>query len=205
MPPPSVADYPALITSRRAQLRAALAPQLAGVTALTLEIGCGHGHFLTAYAAAHPDRACLGLDIAADRIGRAQRKRDRARLEHLTFIHADADDLLAALPEGVTLAEVFVLFPDPWPKRRHHKNRLMQPAFLARLAARCRADAALHFRTDYAPYFAEARDVVAAHPDWILRPEAPWPFEHATVFQVRAAAHESFVAQRRPAAVSPAG
>ena len=97
MPPPSVADYPALITSRRAQLRAALAPQLAGVTALTLEIGCGHGHFLTAYAAAHPDRACLGLDIAADRIGRAQRKRDRARLEHLTFIHADADDLLADL------------------------------------------------------------------------------------------------------------
>lgn len=205
MPPPSVADYPALIASRRAELRAALAPRLAGVTALTLEIGCGHGHFLTAYAAAHPGRACLGLDIAADRIARAQRKRDRARLGHLDFIHADADDLLAALPEGVALAAVFVLFPDPWPKRRHHKNRLMQPDFLARLAARCRPDAALYFRTDYAPYFAEARDVVAAHPDWHLRPDAPWPFEHVTVFQARAAAHESFVALRRPVTLSPAG
>lgn len=204
MCPPSIPDYPAVLASRRAELRAQLAPRLAGVRALTLEIGCGHGHFLTAYAAAHPERRCLGLDIANDRIARALRKRDRARLANLDFVHADADDLLSALPEDLALSQVFVLFPDPWPKRRHHKNRLMQPEFLTRLAARSAPGAGLYFRTDYAPYFSEARAVAAAHADWGLQPDAPWPFEHVTVFQARAAAHESFVAFRRPAVVSAA-
>jgi tRNA (guanine-N7-)-methyltransferase len=205
MPPPSIPDYPAVLASRRAELRAQVASRLAGVRALTLEIGCGHGHFLTAYAAAHPELHCLGLDIANDRIARALRKRDRARLTHLDFVHADADDLLAALPEEISLAQVFVLFPDPWPKRRHHKNRLMQPEFLARLAARCSPGAGLYFRTDYRPYFAEARAVVAEHSDWRLQPDAAWPFEHVTVFQARADAHESFVAFRRPPRVSASG
>ena len=115
MPPPSIPDYPAVIASRRAELRAQLAPRLTGLRTLTLEIGCGHGHFLTAYAAAHPDLRCLGLDIANDRIARALRKRDRARLANLDFVHADADDLLSALPEEISLSQVFVLFPDPWP------------------------------------------------------------------------------------------
>ena len=205
MSPPSLPDYPAVLAARRADLRALLAPRLAGVRTLTLEIGCGHGHFLTAYAAAHPGRRCLGLDIANDRVERALRKRNRARLVNLDFVHADADDLLAALPEEIRLDEVFVLFPDPWPKRRHHKNRLMQTEFLARLAARCQPGSALYFRTDYAPYFAEARGVVAEHPDWSLQPGAPWPFEHETVFQARAAAHESLVAHRRTPTINPAG
>jgi tRNA G46 methylase TrmB len=135
MPPPSIPDYPAVLASRRAELRAQVASRLAGVRALTLEIGCGHGHFLTAYAAAHPELHCLGLDIANDRIARALRKRDRARL----------------------------------------------------------------------PYFAEARAVVAEHADWRLQPDAAWPFEHVTVFQARADAHESFVAFRRPPRVSASG
>jgi tRNA (guanine-N7-)-methyltransferase len=205
MPPPSIPDYPAVIASRRAELREQLAPSLNAVRTLTLEIGCGHGHFLTAYAAAHPDLRCLGLDIANDRIARALRKRDRARLANLDFVHADADDLLSALPEEISLSQVFVLFPDPWPKRRHHKNRLMQPQFLSRLAARCAPNAGLYFRTDYAPYFAEARSAVNEHYDWTLNMDTPWPFEHVTVFQARATAHESLVAFRRPAAVSAAG
>jgi tRNA (guanine-N7-)-methyltransferase len=205
MPPPSIPDYPAVIASRRVELRAQLAPRLTGVRTLTLEIGCGHGHFLTAYAAAHPDRRCLGLDIANDRIARALRKRDRARLANLDFVHADADDLLSALPEEISLSQVFVLFPDPWPKRRHHKNRLMQPEFLSRLAARCAPNAGLYFRTDYAPYFAEACSVVHEHYDWSLKADTPWPFEHVTVFQARAEAHESLVALRRPGVVSAAG
>lgn len=205
MSPPSLPDYPAVLAARRAELRALLAPRLEGVRTLTLEIGCGHGHFLTAYAAAHPERRCLGLDIANDRVERAMRKRNRARLTNLDFVHADADDLLAALPEEIRLDEVFVLFPDPWPKRRHHKNRLMQAEFLTRLAARCRPGAALYFRTDYAPYFAEARGVVAEHPDWSIPLGASWPFEHETVFQARAAAHESLVAHRRTSAITPAG
>lgn len=161
--------------------------------ALTLEIGCGHGHLLTAYAAAHPDETCLGVDLLRDRIVRANRKARRAGLANLAFIHAEAGVLLEALPMGVRLETIFVLFPDPWPKRRHHKNRLIQPDFLTTLARRAGAGAQLHFRTDFAPYFEAALETVTQHPEWKIV-SAAWPFEFVTVFQSRAVSYHSFTA-----------
>lgn len=191
-------DYQVLQEQRRAELRAALRPLLAGRTRLTLEIGCGHGHFLEAYAAAHPASFCLGIDIMSDRVNRGTRKRDRARLGNLAFVHASAGDLLAVLPADVKLDAVFVLFPDPWPKRRHWKNRLIQTEFLDELASHAVAGAPLYFRTDYAPYFDEAKAVVAAHSRWQLAPDAKaWPFEFTTVFQARAPSYQSLIARRR--------
>jgi len=92
---------------------------------------------------------------------------------------------------------VFVLFPDPWPKRRHHKNRLISPAFLNLLSTKALPDIRLFFRTDYEPYFDAAATVILEHPDWTLVKE-PWPFEYSTVFQARAASYYSFVAALRP-------
>lgn len=183
---------------RRSALEALLAatlPESAGASALIWEVGCGHGHFLTAYATAHPERLCIGIDIASERIARAQRKRDRARLGNLHFIHADAALFLETLPAHVRLADVFVLFPDPWPKSRHHKNRLMQPDFLAATARRAAPEARLHFRTDHQAYFASAEATLRAHPDWRIVEEAVWPFEFETVFQSRAEeGYRSFIA-----------
>ncbi len=190
-------DYQAVQATRRAEILARLEPVLGGRTLLTLEIGCGHGHFLNAYATAHPDRHCLGIDIMSDRVRRGLRKRDRASLTNLAFLHADAWDLLAVLPAQVRLEAVFVLFPDPWPKRRHWKNRILQPAFLTALAEKSTPASPLYFRTDYEPYFAEAREVVASHEAWELRPDLPWPFEHTTVFQARAPTYHSLIAIRR--------
>jgi len=194
---PIANDYEVLQATRRAELLAELEPPLRGQREITLEIGAGHGHFLAAYAAAHPDRFCVGIDIMSDRVRRGLRKRDRAGLANLTFLHADAGDFLAVLPLGVLLAEVFVLFPDPWPKRRHWKNRLIQPSFLETLARRAPTGAPLYFRTDYEPYFEEALATIDSHADWELSPESPWPFEHVTVFQARAPSHQSLVALRR--------
>ena len=184
----------ALRTARLAALQAELV-QLWPISprTLTLEIGCGHGHFLTAYAAAHPDETCLGVDLLRDRIVRANRKAQRAGLANLAFVHAEAGVLLEALPPVVRLQTVWVLFPDPWPKRRHHKNRLIQADFLAALARRAGRGARLHFRTDYAPYFTEALETVTRHPEWKIVPEA-WPYEFVTVFQSRAASFHSFTA-----------
>jgi tRNA (guanine-N7-)-methyltransferase len=113
---------------------------------VVLEIGCGHGHFLTAYAAAHPEKFCVGFDIEIDRIERAGRKRRRAELEkNLAFVRAEATEFFAALPAHARFSEVFVLFPDPWPKRRHHKNRMIRPESLSALAARA---AKLRFFTE---------------------------------------------------------
>lgn len=162
------------------------------------EVGCGHGHFLTAYASSQPAKTCIGIDIVRDRIDRATRKRNRAGLGGLHFILAEASDFFAALPEEAKFSEIFVLFPDPWPKRRHHKNRLIQPDFLHRAAARAGKGSRLYFRTDYAPYFAEAAAIIRAHPHWEVINE-PWPFELETVFQARALSYQSLVATPRPA------
>lgn len=160
------------------------------------EVGCGHGHFLTAYAAAHDEQPCIGVDIAGDRIARAGRKRDRAQLEHLHFLQGEARLFLEAIPPGVTLSTVFILFPDPWPKLRHHKHRILQPAFLSQLRAKTGDHTRLYFRTDFAPYFEEARSTLSEHEGWSLV-EEPWPFESETVFQQRAETHYSLVAAPR--------
>jgi tRNA (guanine-N7-)-methyltransferase len=163
--------------------------------AITLEIGCGHGHFLAAYAQAHPGEYCLGVDLLADRIRRAQKKAQRAGLPNLAFLQAEARLLIEMLPEQVAFRRIFVLFPDPWPKRRHHKHRLLQPGFLKMLAGRAGEGAHLCFRTDYEPYYLDAVEVLRSCADWQLAGE-PWPFEFETVFQSRAKGYFSCVARR---------
>jgi tRNA (guanine-N7-)-methyltransferase len=189
----------ALIAQRRADLRAALARVLPPAARLVGEIGSGHGHFLTAYAAAHPGKLCIGIDLIGERVARATRKRDRAALPNLHFFQAEAHDFLNALPVGAAFSAIVMLFSDPWPKRRHHKNRLLQPAFLDALAARTGQGTRLYFRTDHRGYFAHATAVLAAHSAWRMDPAAPWIFETGTVFQARAPAYYSLVAERTAA------
>lgn len=187
------AAYRSSVSDRQSTLRLASSVVLAGVGDCVLEIGSGHGHFLTAYAEAHPAKTCIGLDIIADRVERANRKKNRAQLANLHFLHASAEDFLATLPENIRLADVFVLFPDPWPKRRHHKNRLMQVAFLSQSALKAGQGMRLYFRTDDLNYYAAARAVVMEHPAWQVVTE-PWAFEYETVFQQRAPGFHSLVA-----------
>ncbi len=194
--PTRTAEFITRRDARRTTLQHQLADLLAAHSRITLEVGAGHGHFLTDYAAAHPAEFCVGFDLLRDRVERALRKRDRAKLANLVFLKAEASELIAALPPAVVLQRIFVLFPDPWPKRRHHKNRIMQPDFLHALAARAAAGAELCFRTDDAHYFAAAKAVVQEHPDWALS-GTTWPFERETVFQSRAPAYQSLIATRR--------
>lgn len=182
---------------------------------LTLELGCGHGHYLVAYAAAHPGEFCVGLDLLADRVERARRKARRAGLENVSFVQADAFLFLAALKDHLAkghgeggavptpLRRVFVLFSDPWPKRRHWKHRVLRTELLDELLPLARQDVALHFRTDHAGYFEDAGVVVAQHSAWRIgqsdEAAAAWPFEHVSVFEERALAGDpqSFTALRR--------
>jgi tRNA (guanine-N7-)-methyltransferase len=160
----------------------------------TCEVGCGHGHFLAAYAKANPEKLCVGIDMAGDRIARAHRKQVRAALHNLFFVHAEVSLFLDMIPRGAALAELFILFPDPWPKIRHHKHRVLQPEFLSAVARHARPNSRLCFRTDFAPYFEAALKTIHANPHWKLSDE-PWPFEFTTVFQSRAAQYQSFIAR----------
>lgn len=185
--------------------------------ALNLELGCGHGHYLVAYAAAHPEEYFVGLDLLADRVERAQRKARRAGLKNVAFVQADAFLFLGALKDHLAgrcvqggepvrpLRRILVLFSDPWPKRRHWKHRVLRSELLDALLPLSGPDVALHFRTDHAGYFTDAGDVVAQHSAWRIgqsdEAAAEWPFEHVSVFEERALAGEpqSFTALRRPA------
>ncbi len=192
------AAYRSMMAGRAEVLRRELRQIFPRPSAFVWELGCGHGHFLAAYAAAHPNEICIGIDIAGDRIARGLRKRDRARLANLHFLHAEARLFLEVLTPAIPISRTFILFPDPWPKSRHHKHRILQPAFLHQLAGRSQPAARLHFRTDFAPYFESASATLAADPLWEIRAE-PWPFEQETVFQQRAPNYESVSAVLRPA------
>ena len=194
--PSRTAEFIAHRDTRRATLQQELADLLAAHPRITLEVGAGHGHFLTDYAAAHPTEFCVGIDLLRDRVERALRKRNRAKLANLVFLKTEATEFIAALPPQVVFQRVLVLFPDPWPKRRHHKNRIMRADFLHALAARTAPGANLCFRTDDDAYFTAAKTAVQTHPDWEIS-SAHWPFERATVFQSRAAVFQSLVATRR--------
>lgn len=193
--------YQSILETRRAELLTRLEAIAAPGGGITLEVGCGHGHFLTAYATAHRQKTCIGIDIATERIDRAERKRARAALPTLHFIQAEARFFLQTLPAHFHLEEVFVLFPDPWPKLRHNKHRLLQAGFLTQLAQRARPGCPLYFRTDFLPYAEVAEQELREAPEWELVPDAPWPFEFVTVFQERAETYRSLIARcRQPVA-----
>ncbi|MBI2813499.1 MAG: SAM-dependent methyltransferase [Opitutae bacterium] len=192
------------MTERRAALRAELAALLPSAQALVWEIGSGHGHFLVQYAQAFPGKLCVGVDIILDRLNRSGKKRDRARLANCHFVQAEAREFLDALPPGVTLREIWVLFPDPWPKKRHHKNRILQAEFLEALAGRAGEGTPLYFRTDHAGYFTAVVELIPTLKTWQLDPTAPWPLEQETVFQARAPAYQSLVAVRTSHPATPA-
>ncbi len=189
-------EFLARVAERRVDLRRELAALLPEPRALVWEIGCGHGHFLVRYAQEFPEKFCLGIDIILDRLLRSGRKRDRARLGNCHFLRAEARECFNEFPAGVTFAEVWVLFPDPWPKARHHKNRLLQADFFAAIASRAEPGARFYFRTDHEEYFRAVEAVVAGLQTWRRDPSAPWPLEQETVFQARAPRHFSLVAVR---------
>jgi tRNA (guanine-N7-)-methyltransferase len=189
-------EHSSHLTERREDLRRTLGDLIKSKGRFVWEVGSGHGHFLTAYAKAHPKEICIGIDITSDRIVRADRKRNRAHLDNLHFVRADAEDFLAVMPEDARFCSIFILFPDPWPKRRHHKNRVVKSEFLATVAARALTGARLYFRTDHEPYFREVAGLLLANADWSQSEAPEWPFDEATVFQKRAELHFSLVAAR---------
>ena len=118
----------------------------------TLEIGFGNGENLALLAVQHPERDYLGVEVHEPGIGHLLLRIEREGLENIRIARHDAVEVISSwLPPG-SLDEVLILFPDPWHKKRHHKRRLIQPAFLDQLARAMAPGARLHLATDWAPY-----------------------------------------------------
>lgn len=132
----------------------------------TLEIGFGMGDALLELAEAHPQRDFVGVEVYPPGIGRFLLRVEQAGLRNVRVVCADAVEVLGRhLPPG-SLDELLVLFPDPWPKKRHHKRRLVNAAFLA-LAARALAPGGrLHIATDWADYAQAIAELLAGNADF---------------------------------------
>jgi tRNA (guanine-N7-)-methyltransferase len=151
--------------------------------ALWLEIGFGGGEHLAAQAAAHPGIGFIGCEVFENGIAKLLVEVERRGLENVRIFPDDARLLLAALPPA-SLDRVFVLFPDPWPKLRHQKRRLVSAATLDMLAGLMRDGGELRLATDDVDYLRWMLERAAAHPgfewlarcadDWRRRPE-DWP------------------------------
>jgi tRNA (guanine-N7-)-methyltransferase len=159
---------------------------------LILEIGSGMGESTAALAAAEPDVDHLAVEVFEPGLAQLLMRVEEAGLTNLRLLRGDAVDLLRERVPPGSLAEIRIFFPDPWPKRRHHKRRLVQPEFVALAASRLVPGGILHLATDWADYAAQMRAVCSAEPmlenvttdpdGWTPRP----PSRPVTKFERRA-------------------
>ena len=149
-----------------------------------VELGFGGGEHLAAQAAANPEVTILGAEPFVNGVASLVRHVADRNLSNVRLHPGDGRELLAALPDG-SVGRVFVMFPDPWPKTRHHKRRLINAETVAELARVMKPGAVLRFATDWADYLGWTLERFAASPDfdWTAERADDWntpPADHVT-------------------------
>lgn len=159
------------------------APQVLDLTTLfatdqpiTVEIGFGNGESLVEMAASHPERNFIGIEVHTPGVGHCLLGIEHYDLRNLKLMQADAVEVLkhAFLPESLDKVQIF--FPDPWHKKRHHKRRIIQPAFVELVTERLQSGGRLHVATDWAEYAEHIHEVLsqsrltntASNDDWLV-------------------------------------
>jgi len=131
---------------------------------LVVEIGSGMGETTLEIAKAEPATDFLAIEVHAPGVGSLLRGIEAAGLTNLRVIRHDALDVLEQMIADGSLAGIHLFFPDPWPKKRHHKRRLVQPAFAALAARKLAAGGMLHLATDWPDYAEQMLTVLSAEP-----------------------------------------
>jgi len=147
----------------------------AAVAQVWLEVGFGAGEHLAWQADTSPEIGFIGAEPYVAGMAKLLARVAGKNLGNIRLYTEDAREVLAALPDA-SLSRVFILFPDPWPKTRHHKRRFIQMTMLDELARVMTKDAELRFATDDAGYLAWTLERLAAHPHfvWLARSSADW-------------------------------
>ena len=153
-----------------------------------VEIGFGMGQSTAVIAQARPDEDFLGIEVHAPGVGSLCKLIDEGGIGNLRIVQHDAVEVLRdMIPEG-SLAGVHIYFPDPWPKKRHHKRRLIQPEFVSLLCERLKPGGCLHAATDWEDYAEHILAVLSAEPRLVNTAEgyAPRPgYRPLTKFEQR--------------------
>jgi tRNA (guanine-N7-)-methyltransferase len=129
-----------------------------------LEIGFGMGETTAAIAEARPHDDFLGIEVHSPGVGSLLQRVVERNLANVRVIQHDAVDVVAHMIPPATLAGIHVFFPDPWPKKRHHKRRMLKPGFVRELALRLAPDGYLHIATDWEEYADEILATLIAEP-----------------------------------------
>lgn len=143
-----------------------------------LEIGFGMGETTAALATRHPEIDYLGVEVHTPGVGNLLKLVDAEQLANVRIIQHDAVEVLRFMLEEDSLDGAHIFFADPWPKKRHHKRRLIQAPFIALLASRLRPGGYVHLATDWEDYAAQMMEVLSAEPSlrntadgFCIRPE----------------------------------
>lgn len=170
---PKPADFAALFGRK--------APQI-------LEIGFGMGETTERIALARPDDNFLGVEVFNAGVGAMLKRIEESELQNVRIIQHDAVEVVRDMIAPDSLAGVHIYFPDPWPKKRHHKRRLIQPPFIALLASRIAPGGYIHCATDWENYAEQMLEVLSGNEllentaqDYAPRPD----FRPQTKFETR--------------------
>lgn len=149
--------------------------ELASAKKVALEIGFGGGEHLLAAAAHHPETLFIGCEPYINGVAKCLAGIDKLKLKNIRLVADDARKLIEKLPD-VCLDAVFILFPDPWPKIRHHKRRLVSAETLSMLARTHKKGGRLLIATDHVDYSVWILETLLSHPDysWTAECQADW-------------------------------
>jgi tRNA (guanine-N7-)-methyltransferase len=178
------------LSARQAGLRKSLLAELAydpakepqgqfpeNIRELWLEVGFGAGEHLVWQARQHPEVGLIGVEPYEMGMAKILTKLEESRLNTVRLFEGDGRDVIEALP-AQCLSRFFLLFPDPWPKTRHHKRRFLQMDMLDSLARVLKPGSELRFATDDKSYLPYALERLMAHPafDWLAQGPSDWKF-----------------------------
>lgn len=146
---------------------------------INLEIGCGHGHWLSSYALECDSEIFIGIDLITKRVEKAKAKCDKRLQQNIFFLKAEASEFLES--SSLSIAKTFIMHPDPWPKSKHHKRRLIQSHFLDLLASKTIPNGLIYFMTDHEPYFKSSLLQIEESTKWNII-DLAWPHNAASYF-----------------------
>ena len=156
--------------------------KIASARPLVLEIGSGMGETTVEIAASHPEVDFIAVEVHGPGVGSLLNRIQSGELKNLRVVRHDAMDVLENMIADASLAAIHLFFPDPWPKKRHHKRRLVQPAFAALAARKLKAGGILHAATDWPDYAEHMQHVFSA----VLQPATKGLVERpVTKFEAR--------------------
>jgi tRNA (guanine-N7-)-methyltransferase len=137
-----------------------------------LEIGFGSGHSLLAMAKSHPEEDFIGIETYRPGIGTLLLGMQLHQVNNIRVFYADAVEVLAQCIPDRSLDVVQIFFPDPWPKRKHHKRRLVQDEFVKVIASKLKENGTFHMATDWEHYAVHMMKVLSSSPDFVNLAEA---------------------------------